>query len=94
VIVQWTAVALDELYEAWGHIAQDNVEAADRIVERLQAASRQLSLFPKIGRAGRRARTRELVVAGTKYILIYRVARSGVEILRVRHGRRDWPAKG
>ena len=94
MIIHWTAVARAELYEAWRHISQDNIEAADRIVQRLQTASLQLSLFPKIGRSGRRARTRELVVSGTKYILIYRVTQRGVEILHVRHGRQDWPPKG
>jgi toxin ParE1/3/4 len=89
--VQWTAEAQLELIEVWHYIAPDNLDAADRVIERLRDAAEQLTSFPKIGRSGRRARTRELVVAGTSYLLIYRLNRAAIEILRVRHGRqKQW----
>ena len=47
--------------------------------------------YPAAGRPGRVPNTRELVVAGTAYILPYRVAGRVVEILRVLHGARKWP---
>jgi toxin ParE1/3/4 len=83
----WTADAERDLDEIWQYIAEDNIDAADRQVERLRTASVQLAMFPRIGRSGRRAKTHELVVSGTHYILIYRLVRDTVEILRVRHGR-------
>jgi plasmid stabilization system protein ParE len=43
-----------------------------------------------LGRFGSVEETRELVVAGTPYIVVYRVTRR-VEILRIRHGAQRWP---
>jgi len=48
---------------------------------------------PAMGRAGRVAGTRELVVAETPYIIPYRVRGDAVEILRVFHAAREWPEK-
>jgi len=48
---------------------------------------------PALGRAGRVAGTRELVVAGTPYVVPYRVRGEAVEILRVFHAARRWPEK-
>ena len=39
------------------------------------------------------ANTRELVVAGTPYIVIYRVGRERIDILRVVHGAQRWPPR-
>jgi plasmid stabilization system protein ParE len=44
-----------------------------------------------MGRPGRVARTRELVVTGTPYILPYRVTAGVLEVLRVLHASRKWP---
>jgi toxin ParE1/3/4 len=87
--VFWTVPAERELVDIWLYIAIENPDAADRIAERLRAAAQPLAAYPRLGRTGRRAKTRELVVAGTNYILIYRKVKRGVEILHVRDGRRD-----
>ena len=52
-----------------------------------------LSEYPKIGRRGRAAGTRELVIARTPFIVVYRVRQKPerVEIIRVLHGAQKWP---
>jgi plasmid stabilization system protein ParE len=35
--------------------------------------------------------TRELIVVGTPYILVYRVSQATIEIVRILRGRQDWP---
>jgi toxin ParE1/3/4 len=45
------------------------------------------------GRAGRVPGTRELVIAGTPFIIPYRVAENTIQILRVLHGKRKWPLR-
>ena len=50
-----------------------------------------LAEHPRIGRPGRVADTRELVISGLPYILPYRVASDRVEIIRVLHSARSWP---
>jgi toxin ParE1/3/4 len=54
----------------------------DEIERRLQV----LAEHPSIGRRGRVAGTRELVLAGTPYIGIYHSQEDNVVILRVLHG--------
>lgn len=56
------------------------------------AAVSRLADYPAIARPGRVASTRELVVVGTPYIVVYRIEPSAVVILRVLHGAQRWPA--
>jgi toxin ParE1/3/4 len=61
------------------------------MVRRILAAVEQLRLFPGMGRPGRVQGTRELVVAGTPFIVAYRLKEDAVEVLAVVHGSRMWP---
>ena len=89
--VKWLRKALKNLEQTYGYVAQTNIDAAIAIVLRIQAATDQLSEFPMMGRPGRVDSTRELVIANTPYIVIYRVKGSAVEILRVLHASRKYP---
>ena len=91
---RWTADAIADIQNGWDYIAEDNVAAADRIVERLISAADILDRHPLIGRSGKEPGTRELIVSGTRYILIYRADGRKVEILRVLHGKQNWPRQG
>ena len=50
-----------------------------------------LSRTPHIGRPGRVAGTRELIITDTAYIIPYRVKGDNLQILRVYHSSRRWP---
>ena len=50
-----------------------------------------LSDNPIIGRAGRIYDTRELIVSGTPFIVLYRVKLQKIEIIRIFHGAMKWP---
>ncbi len=89
--VVWTARALRDLASLRAYIGQDRPAAAERQVERILAATARLAQLPESARPGRRAGTRELVVARTPYIVPYRVRGELVEVLRVLHGRQRWP---
>jgi toxin ParE1/3/4 len=93
VRVRWLKVALANLDAEAEYIAEDNPAAAGRVVERILRAVDLLKKNPAMGRAGRVAGTRELVVAETPYIIPYRVRGDAVEILRVFHAARKWPSK-
>lgn len=90
---RWLRGALRNLGEEAEYIARDDPEAAARVVERIAAGVERLKTHPASGRPGRVPGTRELVIAGTPYIVPYRVYRETIEILRVFHGARKWPAK-
>jgi toxin ParE1/3/4 len=74
---------------AW--IADDRPIAATGQMSRIVAAVASLPGFPESGREGRRAGTRELIVAKTPFIVAYRIREDRIEVLRVMHGPRRWP---
>jgi len=89
--IKWLRTALRNLDHHADYIAKDNPDAARRAVERVQAAVGQLTEHPNMGRIGRVAGTRELIVGGTPWVIIYRLGADAVEIIRVLHGVQRWP---
>ncbi len=81
---------LDDIRE---RIAEDNPRAATRIIERIRAAVERLREFPAVGRPGRAAGTRELVISGTSYIVPYRVTEDQIQILGLMHSAQRWPER-
>jgi len=93
VQVRWLKRALKNLDDEAAYIARDDPLAAARMVERIASAVDQLASHPALGRPGRLPGTRELVISGAPYIVPYRIRGDTVEVLRVFHGARKWPAK-
>jgi toxin ParE1/3/4 len=91
VKVEWSPQALNDLKEIYGRIAPDNPKAARGLHARILSCVSLLLTSPYMGRPGRVAGTREMVVAGTPYIVPYRIAQDRLQILRVYHGSRQWP---
>ena len=89
--VLWTAPAARDLEAIGDYIARHNPGAARRIVQRIRARTRTLASRPYLGRPGRVAGTRELVIASTPFIVVYRVIDDRLEVLAVFHGARIWP---
>jgi len=87
--VRWTPTALRDLESLDAYIAEDAPEAAALTVERILSGIEALKRHPEMGRRGRVAGTRELVIA--PYIVAYRTAQAAIEILAVIHGARRWP---
>ncbi|MGF1644414.1 MAG: type II toxin-antitoxin system RelE/ParE family toxin, partial [Thiotrichales bacterium] len=80
--VRWLRKALSNVAAEAEFIAQDNPLAARQVVQRIFDSVEQLRDNPSIGRPGRISGTRELVVAGTRYIVPYRVRGDLIEVLR------------
>jgi len=93
VRVRWLRTALANLEAEAEFIAADNPAAAGRVVQRILRAVDLLKKNPALGRVGRVAGTRELIVADTPYIIPYRVRGEAVEILRIFHAARKWPGR-
>ncbi len=89
----WTAPARVDLAALVRYIANDDVDAALRVEDRIVAAVNRLSEMPNIGRLGQLRGTRELVVPRTAYLAIYRIKDSDVEVLRILHGAQQWPPR-
>lgn len=81
------AADLDSIVD---HIALENPEAALDIWDDIERQIERLRDFPCSGRIGRMPETRELVVSGTPYIVVYLIS-DDVELIRVLHGAQKWP---
>ncbi|MCA3445705.1 MAG: type II toxin-antitoxin system RelE/ParE family toxin [Rhodobacter sp.] len=51
VQVYFTRAAREDLIAIWTHIAEDNPQAADRVLDRLEEAASRLADTPQIGPA-------------------------------------------
>lgn len=87
----WSEDAETDLDDITAYIARDDVAAAIRVRDEIERRLEVLADYPRVGRRGRIGGTRELVLAGTPYIAIYRIRGDDVLILRVLHGARRWP---
>jgi toxin ParE1/3/4 len=87
----WTKAARADRRAIYEYIESDNLRAAVILDKMFETRAGQLLDHLKIGRPGRVSGTRELVVTGTPYIVVYRIAQSYVIILRVLHGAQRWP---
>lgn len=89
--LEWTVKAIGDVRQAGVFIALDNPGAARRMAERVREAAEYLIEQPHMGRPGRVINTRELVVSGTPFILIYWVRGGAIQILRELHHSQKWP---
>jgi len=93
VEIIWRRVALHDLEEIRRYIAQENPAAADRARAMIRNAVLRLADHPYLGRSGRVDGTRELIIPGTPYIVVYRMLDQRLRILSVIHGSRRWPER-
>lgn len=82
-------VAERDLDEIWFYIAKDNIDAADRVLRRIQDKCRQYAAQPLMGdlRDDLAENLRNFVVGS--YVIFYRPLTDGIEVVRVIHGARD-----
>jgi toxin ParE1/3/4 len=93
VRVKWLKRALQNLEDEAEYVASQDPRAATRLVIQIVSGVNVLAAHPALGRPGRLAGTREIVIVDTPYIAAYRVAAESVQILRVLHGARKWPVR-
>jgi toxin ParE1/3/4 len=93
VTIVWSPRAIEHLEHLRSYILREKPDAANRIAGALLDAVERLAELPHLGRPGRVAGTRELVVPGTPYIMPYRVRGDRLEVVAVFHGRQKWPKR-
>ena len=91
--IKWVSLALDDLIAAGEFISRDHPKAASRVLKQIWDSVQLLAEHPDAGRPGRIQGTRELVIADTPFIIPYRVVENTVQVLRVLHGKRQWPRR-
>jgi toxin ParE1/3/4 len=89
----WTKLALSDLEAAYGYIFDDNPTAAESVIGKVEKILESLKLHPEMGRSGRMAGTRELMVPSSPFIIPYRIKGKEIQILAFMHSSRRWPEK-
>jgi addiction module RelE/StbE family toxin len=90
----WSARAARHLSEIHGYVSHENPAAADRVLARIIATTERLERHPFSARAGVVLGTRELIVSGLPYVVIYVVTDDSIEIRGVFHTSRDPRSRG
>jgi addiction module RelE/StbE family toxin len=89
--VVWHRKAEVDLSDIADYIAENNPRAALRVFDKIAATAGQLTAFPNLGREGRVTGTRELVVSGLPYIVVYRLSQEEIHIVGIQHTSPLWP---
>ena len=93
--LKWTDLAEINLDKIEVHITQENspIVAIDVVMNIIDSVHLILPDHPRAGRQGRLKNTRELVIDGVPFIVIYRenISTNCIEILRVLHDAQQWP---
>lgn len=87
--LRWLRSGSESLRSHVAYIARYNPIAARQIRHAIREGVLRLCEFPESGRAGSAAGTRELIVVGLPYVVVYRISSDTVEILLVLHTAMD-----
>jgi toxin ParE1/3/4 len=95
VELNWTEFAIADIDKIEVYISAQGSPAAaiDQVLRVIEVAEKVLLEHSSAGRSGRVKGTRELVITGTPFVIIYRLKMqlSQVQVLRVLHYARQWP---
>jgi toxin ParE1/3/4 len=86
VEIVWSPLARARLREIHAFVTLDKPDAAGRLAIRIVAIVEVLKAHPRLGRSGSEPGVRELAVAGTPYVILYRVRGNRVTISTIWHG--------
>ena len=80
---------LDEIYE---FIARDRPQAAAGVLDLIERKCEALVRFPEMGASREELAPRLRSFPVGKYVIFYRPAKDGIEVIRILHGARDIPS--
>lgn len=87
--VRKTVLAETDLTDIWFHIALDNPDAADALIDRIERQATLLAKNPELGRLRPELLEDLRSFPIGNYCLFYRPEPGGIELVRVLHGARD-----
>jgi toxin ParE1/3/4 len=93
VKLSWSPQAVADRESIYDFIDAESPQSAILVDDRIWNATLSLMRFPEIGRPGRIAETRELVVQRSPYLVAYSIHDGKIHILRILHGAQRWPKR-
>jgi toxin ParE1/3/4 len=88
-VVRKLPQAREDLLDIWLHIGRDSPSRADRYLDLLESKLHLLSGSPHMGRLHTYLAQGLRGLPVDDYIILYREADDGIEVVRVLHGARD-----
>ena len=85
--LRWTPRAVTDLEEIADYLLAVQPKAWEKLLARVELTLDYLLQFPQMGKLGLASGTRESVLSGTPYILVFRRKDDVVQILSIRDGR-------
>jgi toxin ParE1/3/4 len=79
----------DDLEDIWEYVAQNDPEAARKLIKEITGKFKLLRDHPQIGREENRLLSSLRRFPASSYIIFYKPFDNGVEILRILHAARD-----
>jgi toxin ParE1/3/4 len=88
MLVRWTRPAADDLLHICDYTAERfGAAQARRVADAIYETAASLHR----GRKGRKPDTREMLISGFPFVIIYRVGQEAAEIARILHTSQQWP---
>lgn len=89
--VNRTRLANEDLISIWSYIAHEkSPDAADHVLQELDATARFLADNPETGQLVEQYRGGLRMFSKWKYLIFYQRSADGIEVYRVLHGARAW----
>ena len=92
--IRWEEGAINDLINLRDYTQKDNPAAAQKVAKKILSTVDLLLDHPLLGKAGRIHKTREIVIAGTPYTVVYIAEFEAVTLLRIFHQRQSWTELG
>lgn len=83
--IRWTRKSLENLNAAVDYIAKESPANAQKVAQKIWDSVQLLKTQPGLGRPGRIAGTRELIIGGLPYVVPYLEHEGKIVILRIMH---------
>lgn len=91
--LSWAPRAKQDLSDIWRYYARvASLEIADKIVREIEHTASRLAERPQMGRPRQEVWPGLRGILAHPYTVFYRVTEAAIEIVRVLHERRDFPA--
>ena len=81
--------ANQDLFSIWAYIAEDNINAADKLLDNIDDKCKLLGENPKLGQARPDISAKMRYFPVKNYLILYQEQPFGIEVIRVLHGSRD-----
>jgi toxin ParE1/3/4 len=85
-----SSLAEADMLAVWEYIAQDNIAAADRMIDRFTDAFERATQFPEASERYSHAKGEFRIMLVSPYLIFYRIVGDEIDIVRVLHGARRW----